>query len=255
MTLLYIHLIQKRKTNKMSIAVFYHPEPTKSAFLSEEESFHAAKVLRLKSGQQIHILDGNGKKYQAELENVDAKKSTFSHLTLIEQLNNPSFKIHLIIAPTKQMERMEWMVEKCTEFGIHSIHFIHSRYSERKEIKLNRLEKIAISALKQSKNLFLTEIHAIQPIKSFYQLNTDSTKEQKLFACITSDPIKSLIKSIDANKEYYIMIGPEGDFSKEESQEILKNGWRPFHLGKSILRTETAGIASTLAIHLFHEKD
>ena len=239
----------------MSIAVFYHPNPQETPFLNEEESFHATKVLRLKSGQIIQILDGKGKKYQAELENVDSRKSTFSNLTLIKHAENPPYKIHLIIAPTKQMERMEWMVEKCTEFGIHSIHFIHSRYSERKEIKLNRLEKIAISALKQSKNLFLTEIHAIQPIKSFYQLKTDSSKDQKLFAFITSDPIKSLIKSIDANKEYYVMIGPEGDFSKEESQELLKNEWKPFHLGDSILRTETAGIASTLAIHLFHEKD
>lgn len=239
----------------MSIAVFYHPNPTETTFLSEEESFHGAKVLRLKSGQEIHILDGKGKKFQARLENVDSKKSTFSNLKLIEQLENPPYRIHLFIAPTKQMDRMEWMVEKCTEFGIHSIHFFHSRYSERKEIKLNRLEKIAISALKQSKNLFLTEIHPIQPIKQLISLKTDASKEQKLFAYITSEPIQSLINSIEANKDYYVMIGPEGDFSKEESQELLKNNWQAFHLGKAILRTETAGIASTLAIHLFHEKN
>jgi 16S rRNA (uracil1498-N3)-methyltransferase len=238
----------------MSIAVFYHSNPTESSFLSEEESFHGAKVLRLKSDQEIHILDGKGKKYQARLENVDAKKCTFSNLKIIEQLENSPYKIHLFIAPTKQMERMEWMVEKCTEFGIHSIHFFTSRYSERKEIKLNRLEKIAIAALKQSKNLFLTEIHPIQPLKNLMSLKTDPNKNQKLFAYITTEPIQSLINSIESNKEYFLMIGPEGDFSKEESQELLTNNWRGFHLGKAILRTETAGIASTLAIHLFHEK-
>lgn len=238
----------------MSTAVFYHSNPTENSFLNEEESFHGAKVLRLKTGQEIHLLDGKGKKFQAKLENVDARKSTFSNLKLIEQVEKPSFKIHLYIAPTKQMERMEWMVEKCTEFGIHSIHFFHSRYSERKEIKLNRLEKIAISALKQSKNLFLTEIHPIQVIKNVIAIKTDPQKEQKLFAYITTEPIQSLINSIEHNKEYHIMIGPEGDFSMEESQELLKNNWQAFHLGKAILRTETAGIASTLAIHLFHEK-
>lgn len=239
----------------MSIYVFYHPCPEKEAILSAEESFHAAKVLRLKKGDTIYLLNGKGKKYQAKLVDVDSRKSTFTDLILTESEENPAFKIHLLIAPTKQMERMEWMVEKCTEFGIHSISFFHARFSERKEIKFNRLEKVAISALKQSKNLHLPQFNSIQPIKELIHLNIDGDKTQKLFACITPDPVKSLIKSLELHQSYYIMIGPEGDFSTEESQQLIKNNWKPFHLGKSILRTETAGIASTLAVHLFHESN
>jgi 16S rRNA (uracil1498-N3)-methyltransferase len=237
----------------MSIYVFFHPNPEKDQLLSQEESLHAAKVLRLKVGHEIFLLNGEGKKYKAKLSNVDPRKSTFDNLELIENIQVPPFKIHLIIAPTKQMERMEWMVEKCTEFGIHSIYFFQSRFSERKEIKLNRLEKVAISALKQSKNLFLPQIHPIQSLKELNSMKIESTNSQKLFAHITPEPIDSLINTLEPNKEYYIMIGPEGDFSQEESQLLLKSGWKPFHLGKAILRTETAGIASTLAVHLYHE--
>ena len=139
----------------MSYPVFYASEPELKSGLSEEESFHACRVLRLKNGDQIHILDGKGKRFEAELEFVDSRKTTFRSLRMLEEIKNPAYSISIWVAPTKQMERMEWMVEKCTELGIHSIGFFHSRYSERKEIKLNRLEKIAISALKQSKNLFL----------------------------------------------------------------------------------------------------
>lgn len=237
----------------MSIVVFFHSNPEIDSTLTAEESFHAAKVLRLKPTQEIFLLDGKGKKYSAKLVNVDSRKSTFAHLTLVEFQENPSFKVHLLIAPTKQMERMEWMVEKCTEFGIHSFTFFNSRYSERKEIKLNRLEKVAISALKQSKNLYLPEFKDIQSFKEILKLDLEGSNSQKLFAYLSPEPIPSLMNSLLENKEYFIMIGPEGDFSEEESQQLLKNNWQPFHLGKSILRTETAGIASTLAVHLFHE--
>lgn len=107
----------------MSCPVFYASEPELKSFLSEEESFHAHKVLRLKNGDQIHILNGKGKRYQTELEFVDSKKTTFRALSIVEDIKNPAYSISIWVAPTKQMERMEWMVEKCTELGIHSIDF------------------------------------------------------------------------------------------------------------------------------------
>jgi 16S rRNA (uracil1498-N3)-methyltransferase len=237
----------------MSYPVFYASEPELKSGLSEEESFHACRVLRLKNGDQIHILDGKGKRFQAELDLVDSKKSTFRSLRMLEEIKNPAYSISLWVAPTKQMERMEWMVEKCTELGIHSIGFFHSRYSERKEIKLNRLEKIAISALKQSKNLFLPEIKPMVSIKEIIPLplNKDSSN-QFLFAHIADPADQPLFKILHKNNHSNILIGPEGDFSTEESDSLLKNNWQPFSLGKAILRTETACIAATHSVHLIH---
>jgi len=238
----------------MSTYVFYEPNPLQQSFLREEDSFHATRVLRVKTGDIIHLLDGKGKKYRARINHVDAKKTKFDQLELIEQIENPDFQIHLYLAPTKQMERMEWMVEKCTEFGIHSIHFFHSRYSERKEIKLQRLEKTAIAALKQSKNLFLPLFHEISSLAELMKKNqAKQVGNQYLFAHIAepTDPI--LGNLVKLRQEYHILVGPEGDFSSEESNQLIAQDWLPFSLGKSILRTETAGIAVTHAIHLLHE--
>jgi 16S rRNA (uracil1498-N3)-methyltransferase len=174
-------------------------------------------------------------------------------LSVIEEVKNPAYSISLWVAPTKQMERMEWMAEKCTELGIHSIGFFHSRYSERKEIKLNRLEKIAISALKQSKNLFLPEIKSMVSIKEIIPLpNNQDSSNQYLFAHIADPVDQPLFKILHKNINLNILIGPEGDFSAEESDSLIKNNWQPFSLGKAILRTETACIAATNSVHLIH---
>lgn len=237
----------------MSKYIFYATNPPGVNRLSEEESFHASRVLRLKSGDPIYILDGKGAKYAAKLDKVDSKNSSFSHVTLVEKLDEIPYQIHIYVAPTKQMERMEWMVEKCCEFGIHGIHFFTSRNSERKELKLNRLEKIAIAALKQSKNLFLPEITAIVPLKSYIGSLKDSPATQRLFAHISEPPVNNLAKQLIPNQSYHILIGPEGDFSPQETKELLEANWTPFSLGKSILRTETACIAATLGVHIAHE--
>jgi 16S rRNA (uracil1498-N3)-methyltransferase len=230
-----------------------HIPENQSFELPEEESKHMIRVLRMNVGDTCVLLDGKGQLVEVEINDAHPKRCGVTVLSREQKTRSSEF--HLAIAPTKNSDRMEWMVEKCTEFGIHSISFFHSRFSERKEIKLNRLEKVAISALKQSKNLHLPQFHSIQPIKDLIHLNLDNDKTQKLFAYITPDPVESLIKSLELHQSYYIMIGPEGDFSSEESQQLIKNNWQPFHLGKSILRTETAGIASTLAVHLFHESN
>ncbi|MHA8076508.1 RsmE family RNA methyltransferase [Aquirufa sp. TARAVU-A1A] len=237
----------------MSKYVFFAPNPTSIGFLNEEESFHACRVLRLRSGDAIRILDGVGGLYEAVIDSIDSKKTSFVKLQLIEKQEKPAFQIHLYVAPTKQMERMEWMVEKCCEFGIHTIGFFVSKNSERKEMKLNRLEKIAIAALKQSKNLFLPKIQALAPLKQVMDTIKLGADDQALFAHISDPPVPTLGKQIGLNKSYYLFIGPEGDFSSEETTNMLKNNFTPFSLGKAILRTETACIATTHAIHLAHE--
>jgi 16S rRNA (uracil1498-N3)-methyltransferase len=237
----------------MSKYVFYAPNPTSTGFLSEEESFHACRVLRLRGGDKIRILDGVGGLYEAVIDSIDSKKTSFGKLQLIEKQEKPAFQIHLFVAPTKQMERMEWMVEKCCEFGIHSIGFFTSKNSERKEMKLNRLEKIAIAALKQSKNLFLPTLKHLIPLKALIESTELTSTNQLLFAHISDPPVGTLSKQITLNKSYSIFIGPEGDFSADETNLLFDKKFTPFSLGKAILRTETACIASTHAIHLLHE--
>jgi 16S rRNA (uracil1498-N3)-methyltransferase len=237
----------------MSKYVFYAPNPTSTGFLSEEESFHACRVLRLRGGDKIRILDGVGGLYEAVIDSIDSKKTSFVKLQLIEKQEKPAFQIHLFVAPTKQMERMEWMVEKCCEFGIHSIGFFTSKNSERKEMKLNRLEKIAIAALKQSKNLFLPTLKPLIPLNALIESTEPTSTNQLLFAHISDPPVGTLSKQITLNKSYSIFIGPEGDFSADETNLLFDKKFTPFSLGKAILRTETACIASTYAIHLLHE--
>jgi 16S rRNA (uracil1498-N3)-methyltransferase len=232
----------------MSIAVFYAPNVKDSSFLSEEESFHAIRVLRLRVGETIHLLDGRGSKFSSIITAIEGNKVVFGTLEVVESEPSPSYKIHLYVAPTKQMERMEWMVEKCGEFGIHGIHFFYSKNSERKEIKLQRLEKTAISALKQSKNLYLPEITGLHTFKEV------ELKEggEKLFAFISNPPVSSLAKTTSKGQEYHVLVGPEGDFTPTESELLLHKKWKPFSLGKSILRTETAGIAVCHALHILN---
>jgi 16S rRNA (uracil1498-N3)-methyltransferase len=237
----------------MSKYNFFAPNPTHEKRLNEEESFHACRVLRLKSGDPVLILDGKGAKYSAVIDKIDSKSTVLRQVTLIEKQEKNTYQIHIYVAPTKQMERMEWMVEKCCEFGIHGIHFFASRNSERKEIKLHRLEKIAIAALKQSKNLFLPEITAMVPILNYVDAAKSSTTDQYLFAHISDSPIHSLAKQIKLNRCYHILVGPEGDFSPEETKALIQSNWEPISLGKSILRTETACIAATVGVHLAHD--
>jgi 16S rRNA (uracil1498-N3)-methyltransferase len=199
-------------------------------------------------GEVIHLLDGRGSKYAAKISSIEGKKVSFGALELIESEPKPSYTIHLYVAPTKQMERMEWMVEKCGEFGIHGIHFFASKNSERKEIKLQRLEKTAISALKQSKNLYLPEITGLHTFKEI----SAKEGEEKLFAFITNPPVAVLSKTASKGKEYHVLVGPEGDFTPEESATLKNNQWKPFSLGKSILRTETAGIAICHGLHILN---
>jgi 16S rRNA (uracil1498-N3)-methyltransferase len=232
----------------MSIAVFYAPNAKDSAYLSEEESFHAIRVLRLRIGETIHLLDGRGSKFSVAITSIEGKKVAFGPLEVVESEPAPIYTIHLYVAPTKQMERMEWMVEKCGEFGINGIHFFTSKNSERKEIKLQRLEKTAISALKQSKNLYLPEITGLHTLKEV------AAKEggEKLFAFISNPPVSSLAKTAAKGQEYHVLVGPEGDFTPEESDLLVTKKWKPFSLGKSILRTETAGIAVCHSLHILN---
>lgn len=222
------------------MAIFYQKE-IKSGIneLSEEESKHCAQVLRCKPGDLIEVFDGKGGKYSAALTKVN-KRATVFDVQSITQAEKKKFKIHIAIAPTKNMDRMEWLVEKLSELDADEITFIETAHSERRNLRLHRLEKKAISAMKQSGNPFLLKINPLTPLNSFLALNVIGGK----FIAHVSNDHAYLGNLLLPNQSVTILIGPEGDFNSEEVGVAIENGYQPISLGESTLRTETAGLVA-----------
>jgi 16S rRNA (uracil1498-N3)-methyltransferase len=165
-----------------------------------------------------------------------------------QEYEKKDFYIHLIIAPTKNMDRMEWMLEKCVEIGIDEISFIQTRYSERKEIKTQRLEKIAIGAMKQSLKAYLPKINEMISWKDF--LKKENSENFKMIAHLEEGNRKFIQPFAKPNSKYAVLIGPEGDFSPEEIKQAIEKGFQPVTLGNSRLRTETAGLVACHTLNI-----
>jgi len=213
--------------------------------LDQDESKHCIKVLRKQVGDEINLIDGKGTFYKAKITNANPKKCEFEIIETIKE-PKPSFHRHLAIAPTKNMDRMEWLIEKVTELGIDEISFFQSFHSERKIIKIDRLEKKVISAMKQSlkaKKPILNELKAYKSI-------LDNAKEvNKFIAYVDFDNETHFKNELDKVTDTLVLIGPEGDFTEEEVQMAVSKGFKKVSLGKSRLRTETAALA---AVHLMN---
>lgn len=231
--------------------LFYHPAPTRDHILSHEEAHHCVKVLRMRKGDRIDIVDGLGGLYEAELTNDSVKNCEFEVISKRQVDANSSAQIHIAIAPTKSPDRIEWFVEKVCELGISKITFINTERTLRKHLKLDRLEKKTISALKQSKNLFKTELQELQPYQEF--LNGQFADAQKFIAHIDEEISVRLSEEAEVNKNYIVLIGPEGDFSSQEVSMAEDKGFVPVALGNSVLRTETAGIIAAHTLKLINE--
>lgn len=208
---------------------------TKNIQLSEDESKHAIRVLRLKNGDFVHLLDGKGSSYLAQISEDHPKRCL---LRIEDVFTEPkaASEIHIAIAPTKNMDRIEWFLEKAIELGLTELSLILCKNSERKSINIERLEKIAVSAMKQSQRLYLPQIHEIQRFDDFILKH----KQGALAHCYEGEK-KSLDTCIQ-RLNYPILIGPEGDFSIEEVEIAKKSGYDFITLGKNRLRTETAGL-------------
>jgi 16S rRNA (uracil1498-N3)-methyltransferase len=206
--------------------------------LSQEESFHAAQVFRMRSGDFIHLTDGLGHLFKGELLNVDSKKSL---VRLVEelQLKPATSHLHIAIAPTKNIDRFEWFLEKATEMGIAEITPLLCRYSERKEIKPERLNKVIVAAAKQSHHFIFPRLN---PLLKFEDFIKTTSAENKFIAHCESSEKNDFGKSIIGKKSSLLLIGPEGDFSEQEIQLAISNNYLPVSLGESRLRTETAGV-------------
>lgn len=216
--------------------------------LDEDESAHARKVLRLETGAFIRITDGIGKFYEARITNIDGKSCEFTILKS-EQAPSRKYRIHIAIAPTKNADRIEWFVEKAVELGIDKISFLQCKNSERKSINLERVEKKAISAMKQSGQAYLPEIAEIRP---FQQVIAESNEAGKFIGYVEEQNPLLLKNAATPSGSYLVMIGPEGDFSREEMQTALQQGFVKISLGQNRLRTETAGIAACHTLNLIN---
>ena len=231
--------------------IFYEPNIKETLRLNEEESRHAVKVLRLSAGDFLHVVDGKGGFYQCQIKSSSDKKC---EVKIVEETQNYGFRnyyIHLIIAPTKNLDRIEWMVEKCVEIGINEISFIQTRYSERKEIKTVRIEKIAVGAMKQSLKAFLPKINEMISWKEF--LKKDYSENFKMIAHLEEGNRKLIQQIAEPKLRYAILIGPEGDFSTEEINQALEKGFFSVTLGDSRLRTETAGLVACHALNIINQ--
>lgn len=205
--------------------------------LPEEESKHIVRVLRMLPGDRFLLLNGNGLLVTVEITDAHPKRCQVKVIERIQK-ERPANGFHLAIAPTKNLDRMEWMVEKMVEVGAARLTFIQCDHSERVNLKTERLLRVAISAMKQSEQDFLLEMDDLQSFREFIASNEGGC----IAHCMDGDR-KSVSQALNSNR---ILIGPEGDFSPEELELALKNGYEAIHLGESRLRTETAGLVATV---------
>lgn len=203
--------------------------------LSEAESKHIVRVLRMVDGDQLILLNGRGNTFTCTITDAHPKRCVLCvNKTSTESLSTHS--IHIAISPTKQSDRMEWFIEKATEIGVTEISLISSKNQERSKVKLDRLIKRAISAMKQSQRTFLPKINDIISVESFIKANPNG-----IIAHCYDSP-KSKFSEVFQKKNCPILIGPEGDFTQSEVKLALQNGYKTITLGKNRLRTETAGL-------------
>jgi 16S rRNA (uracil1498-N3)-methyltransferase len=215
-------------------------------FLSQEETNHAKNVLRLKENDTIQVTDGIGNLYSCKVSSLKGKEAELTIVSKTSDYGKHNYYLQIAIAPTKNIDRIEWFVEKAIEIGINEISFIQSERSERKHINIERMEKISVSAMKQSVKAYIPKLNELQPLTKFISNYQRSTIKHQLFIAHLEDErkfLKDLLLS-STQRNYTILIGPEGDFSPKEIDLSLKSNFQPVSLGNSRLRTETAGIVA-----------
>lgn len=231
--------------------VFYTPDITTSPELPEEEAGHCLRVLRLSIGDEIMLTDGKGCFYKAVISAASGKRCQVKVTETIPQEKGWNGWLHIAMAPTKNMDRTEWFAEKATEIGFDELTFLNCRYSERKVIKTERIEKILVSAVKQSLKAAKPVLNEMTDFNSF--ITRDFGGQKFIAHCYEGE--KQLLKEvIHPGEDALVLIGPEGDFSEEEVEKAIANGFRPISLGKSRLRTETAALVACHTMNLLNQK-
>ena len=231
--------------------VFYTPDISTQAELPTEEAQHCTRVLRLSQGDEITLTDGKGYFYKAEITAANNKRCMVAIQETIYQEPLWPCHLHIAVAPTKNMDRNEWFAEKATEIGFDELSFLNCRFSERKVIKSERIEKILVSAMKQSLKARLPRLNEMMDFDTF--IEQDFQGQKFIAHCYEGE--KPLLKNVIRKGEDALMlIGPEGDFSPEEVEKALARGFIPISLGKSRLRTETAALAACFTMNQANEE-
>jgi 16S rRNA (uracil1498-N3)-methyltransferase len=221
--------------------------------LNEEESKHCIRVLRLTIGTKIILIDGVGGRYEAEITDDNPKRCVVNIVNHKQEFGKRNFNLHIAIAPTKNMDRLEWFTEKATEIGIDEISLLDCRNSERPVVKTERLNKVAISAIKQSLKAYLPKVNEMIVYKKFISA-TANFKGQKFIAHCYPEETKPHLKDLyQRGSNIILLIGPEGDFSTEEVKMAINNGYKEISLGSSRLRTETAALYACTSVNILNE--
>lgn len=231
--------------------VFYTPDIAVTCEMPEEEAAHCLRVLRLGVGDEVMLTDGKGCFYKAVISAASGKRCQVKVTETIEQEPLWNGHLHLAMAPTKNMDRIEWLAEKATEIGFDELSFLNCRYSERKVIKTERVEKIVVSAVKQSLKARKPVVNEMMDLARFVKQDFAGQK----FIAHCNEGEKPLLKEILVpGEDALVLIGPEGDFSPEEVKLAESLGFRSISLGKSRLRTETAALVSVHIMNLFNQR-
>ena len=232
--------------------LFYTPDISSATYtLDKEESTHCIRVLRLKQGSLLHLTDGKGNLYKAQLLTADTKACVAEIIECIPGFGKRNFYLHIAIAPTKNIDRFEWFLEKATEIGIDEITPIFCEHSERNIVKPERLQKIITSAVKQSLKAYHPVLNEAVKLNQLLKTNFDA---EKFIAHCEEDEKLNLSTAYKKGSNALILIGPEGDFSKEEVEKAISVGFIPVSLGNSRLRTETAGVVACHTVCLKNEE-
>ena len=236
------------------VRFFYVPDAATATELPPEEAMHALRVLRLKIGDEMMLMDGQGNYYRAEVTLAHTKHCMYEIKEQMPQERQWTAHLHLAVAPTKMMERIEWMVEKAVEVGVDEISFLNCQFSERRLVKIPRMEKIMVAAAKQSHKAWKTQINEVTPFDEF--LKQPFTGRKYIAHCYEEIPRSYLFDELRKpadSADALVMIGPEGDFSIDEVKKAVEAGFVSVHLGKSRLRTETAGLSAVMMMQLAQE--
>ncbi|MBG0782427.1 MAG: 16S rRNA (uracil(1498)-N(3))-methyltransferase [Bacteroidales bacterium] len=218
--------------------------------LSEEESRHCIKVLRMNSGDAFRITNGKGLIFDATIIDAHPKHLQAELAEGVKGYDHWPFKLSIGIAPTKNSNRLEWFLEKATEMGVDEIYLFESFHSERRKIKLERLQKVMIAAMKQSVKSRLPKLYDVKKLSALFHLPFDG---DRFIAWIDDGVRLTLVKAATPSQNTFVLIGPEGDFSRAEIEESKVAGFVPVSLGASRLRTETAGVAAVHTIQLINQ--
>ena len=226
--------------------------------LPEEEARHAVRVLRLQAGDEIYLMDGQGSYYRAQISTATGHRCFYNVLERMPQEREWNGRIHLAIAPTKLNDRIEWMAEKATEIGLDELSFLNCQFSERSVVKVERIQKIVVSAVKQSHKAWCPVVNDIVDFRRFIAQPRDGLKfichcyDENDVECDGKKPY--LLDVLDGRQDATVLVGPEGDFSIQEVRLALENGYRSVSLGSSRLRTETAGLVAVDMMQIKSQK-